>query len=501
MKRILLFSLVAVCIQFYSCTTTVHVVAEPPVSAPAPAGVSYQTFYDELGPYGHWINNPGYGYVWMPAVDAGFRPYATNGHWLYSDAGWTWVSDYPWGWAVFHYGRWFYEDGYGWMWVPGHEWAPAWVSWRRGTDVYGWAPLSPGVSAAASFNNYDPPANYWCFVPHQYVTSPHVNNYYADQAKNTTIIKTTTIINNTTVNNYGSNNSTSINSNNNNNSNNQNNNNTNNSNNGNNSHNNNGNNSNRQAVYAAGPDKNEVEQVTNTHIQPVALREGSKPGNEQAGNGQLVVYRPIVAPATSNTQNKPAPVKIESLKEMKPVTPVNNAPVAVAPAPVNNGGTAPIKKEPAAAQPQPVQHGESLPAANSNAGKPATIKTDSSLSHVRKDQSANINQPDKTAIKPVLNPPPATVKNPSPNNKNTVPVNAPGADKPLTAVKPGIIKPDSNKLNPRKPVADSLKKMKKPPPAVKNDTEKNNEDSHDRKTGRNGMAVIADEQLQQRLCH
>ena len=164
MKRTLLYGLIVVCIQFFSCTTTVHVTSDPPVTAPPPNdGVSYQTFYDELSPYGHWINNPDYGYVWMPDTDPGFLPYATNGHWVYSDEGWTWASDYAWGWAAFHYGRWFYEDGYGWMWVPGHEWAPAWVSWRRGDDVYGWAPLSPDVNAGASFSNYNPPANYWCF--------------------------------------------------------------------------------------------------------------------------------------------------------------------------------------------------------------------------------------------------------------------------------------------------------------------------------------------------
>src|SRR3569833_588337 len=67
-----------------------------------------QVFYDELSPYGSWIDYPDYGYVWAPAVDNDFRPYATNGSWVYSDYGWTWASGYDWGWATFHYGRWFY---------------------------------------------------------------------------------------------------------------------------------------------------------------------------------------------------------------------------------------------------------------------------------------------------------------------------------------------------------------------------------------------------------
>jgi hypothetical protein len=40
--------------------------------------VTYQTFYDELSPYGKWIDYPGYGYVWSPA-EPDFRPYYTNG--------------------------------------------------------------------------------------------------------------------------------------------------------------------------------------------------------------------------------------------------------------------------------------------------------------------------------------------------------------------------------------------------------------------------------------
>src|SRR4249919_932696 len=112
-----------------------HVVVQSenvePAPPPQPVEVSYQSFYDEMSPYGRWIDYPGYGYVWMPSVAYGFKPYATNGHWVYTDMGWAWNSDYPWGWAAFHYGRWFYDGSFGWMWMPGQEWAPAWVSWRK----------------------------------------------------------------------------------------------------------------------------------------------------------------------------------------------------------------------------------------------------------------------------------------------------------------------------------------------------------------------------------
>src|SRR6267154_2482750 len=64
-------------------------------------------FYDALAPHGTWFVAPGRGWVWQPnpaEVGSDFRPY-TQGHWLYTDVGWTWVSNYEWGWAPFHYGR------------------------------------------------------------------------------------------------------------------------------------------------------------------------------------------------------------------------------------------------------------------------------------------------------------------------------------------------------------------------------------------------------------
>src|ERR1700682_2804413 len=63
-----------------------------PAPVPVPVqDVTYQSFYDQLSPYGNWINYPGYGYVWMPNAGPDFRPYATNGNWIYTDAGWTWA--------------------------------------------------------------------------------------------------------------------------------------------------------------------------------------------------------------------------------------------------------------------------------------------------------------------------------------------------------------------------------------------------------------------------
>src|SRR5260370_41887640 len=106
--------------------------------------VSY--FYDRLSPYGRWIKHDRYGWVWSPSprgFPSDWRPYTDDGHWEYTNYGWTWVSDYPWGWACFHYGRWFYDSYYGWLWYPDTIWAPCWVVWRYGGCLIGGGPLPP----------------------------------------------------------------------------------------------------------------------------------------------------------------------------------------------------------------------------------------------------------------------------------------------------------------------------------------------------------------------
>ena len=106
-------------------------------------GASFQTFYDQLGDQGTWIQTDNYGYVFQPNVtDPDWAPY-TDGHWVYTDVGWTWVSDEPWGWATYHYGRWCNINGTGWVWVPGAVWAPSWCAWREGGGYSAWAPLPP----------------------------------------------------------------------------------------------------------------------------------------------------------------------------------------------------------------------------------------------------------------------------------------------------------------------------------------------------------------------
>ena len=139
---------------------------EEPIPQPE-EGMDASTFDETLSPYGQWVDTgsgPNDGRAWRPDPDVvgeDFQPYATGGHWVYSDWGWTWESDYPWGWAPFHYGRWALTPSWGWVWYPGTVWAPAWVDWRFGGGYIGWAPLPP-VGYAVVVQPWRP---YWCFVP------------------------------------------------------------------------------------------------------------------------------------------------------------------------------------------------------------------------------------------------------------------------------------------------------------------------------------------------
>src|SRR5208283_5216658 len=99
----------SVFVMLYSCTPVIYNVQQPaPVAnnqpapvvnnEPAPVGQpatvvytqpspqvvqqgppTYQTFYDDLSPYGTWINYSPYGYVWAPNLGYDFTPYSTNG--------------------------------------------------------------------------------------------------------------------------------------------------------------------------------------------------------------------------------------------------------------------------------------------------------------------------------------------------------------------------------------------------------------------------------------
>ena len=153
--------------------------SESSAAAPTEAGVGI--FYSSLSPYGEWVNVE-FGRAWRPLhVVHGWRPYV-NGQWVWTDYGWYWMSDEPFGWATFHYGRWYYDDFYGWVWVPGEVWGPAWVEWRYSNDYIGWAPLAPYAEFSFNVgitytNRWAAPVHYWNFVPGDRFASARVVDY------------------------------------------------------------------------------------------------------------------------------------------------------------------------------------------------------------------------------------------------------------------------------------------------------------------------------------
>lgn len=239
--------------------------------------VSFQLFYDELSPYGQWVNDSQYGYIWLPDVRGDFRPYATNGHWINTEYGNTWYSDYDWGWAPFHYGSWVYNNSYGWAWVPGYEWGPAWVSWRQGGGQYGWAPLGPGVSFGININI---PLSYWVFVPQRYFFSPRIYSYYTPFNRYNSFYNRTTVINNVYI--YNNRN------------------------------------------YYGGPGRSELARVTRTPVKVYNVNNSNRPGRATIDSRSVSIYRPQINQTTRTTSR---PSRVVSESEIKG----NERPTAVAP--------------------------------------------------------------------------------------------------------------------------------------------------------------------------
>jgi len=165
----------------------------------ANVSVGFDYFHDALSPYGSWVERDPYGWVWCPLdIQAGWRPY-TVGHWAYTDWGWMWLADDPWGPLPYQYGRWSYDNLYGWVWIPGNVWAPAWVAWHYGDGWVGWAPLPPeatwqvgvgfGTSATSFDDRIDPYS--WCFVPARAFSTRRIRSVVVPPSRNETLLSIT----------------------------------------------------------------------------------------------------------------------------------------------------------------------------------------------------------------------------------------------------------------------------------------------------------------------
>jgi hypothetical protein len=175
-----------------------------PPAATADAG--YAPFYDSLAPYGTWVDVAGCGPCWQPTVvvvNPSWRPYCDAGRWVYTDCGWYWLSGYSWGWAPFHYGRWFQHHRLGWCWAPDRVWGPSWVCWRYTDSHCGWAPLPPGAWFRPGFGltfhgrhvgatfGFGLGVNSFAFVDVNRFRDPHLNRHALPHQQAARVFSTT----------------------------------------------------------------------------------------------------------------------------------------------------------------------------------------------------------------------------------------------------------------------------------------------------------------------
>lgn len=262
--------------------------------------VDDQVFYNELSPYGQWIDYPGLGEVWLPDAGSDFVPYSTNGRWVLTNYGWTWVSDYDWGWAPFHYGRWDYNNRFGWMWIPGYEWGPSWVSWRQYNGYYGWAPMGSGLSINISFGRqYNHPNDHWIFVRDRDFNRPNIHNYVIRDNNRGEILRNSQVIRRQVYD------------------------------------------SRQQRNYISGPSRDDVQRTTGKRYTPVMVRDNDKPG-QRLSKDELRLYRPKAGNSqtrttssrdvqqknqrntTVNQQSRPANVQRSTTVTNQRNTPVTN---------------------------------------------------------------------------------------------------------------------------------------------------------------------------------
>lgn len=248
MKTLQKITLILIVVGLTSCYSQ-----RTQVRAYSDAQISFQTFYNELSPYGQWVEDYDYGYLWIPHVNRNFQPYASDGYWTMTNYGNTWVSDFSWGWAPFHYGRWIQDDFLGWAWMPGYEWAPAWVSWRSGGGLYGWAPMGPRMRVNA---NVHIPWPHWTFLPQRQMYGRNMHRYYNRGNRN--YYNQTTIINNTNI--YNNN------------------------------------------TYYSGPSVQEVERSTGRRVSVRNVTNSGRAGRASVNNSSVNIYRPEVTRNSGRTE-------------------------------------------------------------------------------------------------------------------------------------------------------------------------------------------------------
>lgn len=345
--------------------------------------ISIQTFYNELAPYGEWIYTPEYGYAWRPYLDyyEEFQPYATRGNWVNTDLGWTWISEYRWGWATFHYGRWFYDNYFGWMWLPGYEWAPAWVIWGSYNDCWAWAPMGPNMNAGIYYS-WHPPSFWWTFVPFRHFCSSNWHSYIYDRPVQ---------VNNITyINNYYDGND----------------------------------NRHNTWTWDYGPRVPDVERHTRTKVQKITLVDADKPGAVDAQANQVKVYRPGVEKGRENTppaeyktleKDRDGKVRVvpgNSGKTTDPGRTIERKENRTQPSGNKVTRTTPPKTQPPAVN-REVHNTPPVVKTNPGRNTPPPAKNNTRVEPVRKEGGSRTTTPPKSEVKPVTRTSPSVHTTPS----------------------------------------------------------------------------------------
>ena len=403
MKRIIFFIFFIVIIQKSSSAQDVDL------------SIGYEGFYDNLSPYGVWVDYPGVGYVWKynHSTSPGFRPYYSRGHWIYTDYGWIWVSDYPWGWATFHYGRWFYDDYMGWLWLPGNEWAPAWVTWGNYEDNFAWAPISPGIELSVAFSTYRPPYRYWTVCPGNYFGRTDWNSHVVNISHNTTVVNNITIINN------------------------------------------------REGGrgYARGPEASRVQQLSGAPVRALHVASASRPITSTVSNNRLAIYRPTI-----QANNAARPRQVRDIHSMRPAVNPSDNPALQNSA---NRNPQPVTR-PAPGNRRPQTNGEAHTQRNPN---PPQKPVQPQVSPARPPSRSASPAPEQKHTSPANRPGERRIPRQQTNQPSVQPAARP-APPPRTPVNPRIDQPrrvNNIPVRPHQPPGNAVPRRQPPPPPPKKD--------------------------------
>lgn len=154
--------------------------------------ITVQQFMEDLSNYGTWTSDPHWGWVWQPrGVLPGWRPYA-QGQWLVAEGfGMYWQSYEPFGWAVYHYGRWaWWGNSRGWVWIPDKTWGPGYVNWAYGEGYVAWTPMPPSGPGPQAIQNGHVKSEpwMWTIVPQPSLLTSNVWQWAVPSARNANLM-------------------------------------------------------------------------------------------------------------------------------------------------------------------------------------------------------------------------------------------------------------------------------------------------------------------------